>query len=65
MAIEAVLAKAVLAEAAVTIRATSSSRISASTAITITVTVHCAGRAPTENELVNVAVIHTYFVNHV
>ena len=62
MAIEAVLAKAVLAEA-VTIRATSSSRISAST--TITVTVHCAGRAPTENELVNVAVIHTYFVNHV
>ena len=64
MAIEAVLAKAVLAEA-VTIRATSSSRISASTAITITVTVHCAGRAPTENELVNVAVIHTYFVNHV
>ena len=62
MAIEAVLAEAVLAEA-VTIRATS--RISASRAITITVTVHCAGWAPTENELVNVAVIHTYFVNHV
>ena len=49
------------------IEAVTSSRISASTAITITaVTLHCgAGRAPTENELINVAVIHTYFVNHV
>ena len=47
------------------IEAVTSSRISACTTITIAVTVHCAGGAPTENELVNVAVIHTYFVNHV
>ena len=32
--------------------------------ITLAHTVRCARGASTENELVNMAVIHTYFVNH-